>query len=93
MELNLLYPRGLWVENWEGGRLKIHKKIMEVKIFKLILSLSTFLPSSSRCSADAADVFAVKFAKIVGSSEMHVKVGSTISLTCTVNHQVPSIQW
>lgn len=35
----------------------------------------------------------VKFAKIVGSSEIHVKVGSTISLTCVVNHQVPSIQW
>lgn len=36
---------------------------------------------------------AVKFAKIVGSAEIHVKVGSTIALTCVVNHQVPSIQW
>lgn len=36
---------------------------------------------------------AVKFAKIVGSAEIHVKVGSTISLLCIVNHQVPSIQW
>lgn len=35
----------------------------------------------------------VKFAKIVGSAEIHVKVGSTISITCVVNHQVPSIQW
>lgn len=35
----------------------------------------------------------VKFAKIVGSAEIHVKVGSTIALTCVVNHQVPSIQW
>lgn len=35
----------------------------------------------------------MKFAKIVGSAEIHVKVGSTIALTCVVNHQVPSIQW
>ncbi|CAH1719502.1 unnamed protein product [Chironomus riparius] len=35
----------------------------------------------------------VKFARILGSSEIHVKIGSTISLTCMVNHQVPSIQW
>ncbi|KAG5682156.1 hypothetical protein PVAND_011528 [Polypedilum vanderplanki] len=35
----------------------------------------------------------VKFAKLIGSSEIHVKVGSTISLTCVVNHHVPSIQW
>lgn len=40
-----------------------------------------------------SNMFPVKFAKIVGSSEIHVKVGSTISLTCAVNHQVPSIQW
>jgi hypothetical protein len=40
-----------------------------------------------------SSLFSVKFAKIVGSSEIYVKVGSTISLTCVVNHQVPSIQW
>lgn len=38
-------------------------------------------------------IILVKFAKLVGSPELHVKVGSTISLACVVNHQVPAIQW
>uniref|UniRef100_A0A1B0DQ39 Ig-like domain-containing protein n=2 Tax=Phlebotomus papatasi TaxID=29031 RepID=A0A1B0DQ39_PHLPP len=42
---------------------------------------------------DVTDLMAAARAKILGSAEVHVKKGSTISLACAVNVHAPSIAW
>ncbi|XP_059610621.1 zwei Ig domain protein zig-8-like isoform X2 [Phlebotomus argentipes] len=42
---------------------------------------------------EVTDLLAAARAKILGSAEVHVKKGSTISLACSVNVHAPSIAW